>query len=256
MFSHISGRITDNMVNDGIIASEDRELYFYGVQQGLIILLNIITTVIVGLLLGTLWQMLVFTAYPVCLPEFKAIGTNSLSTAYIAGMICKEMNNKSSYYDIYQLFIKKSQKIDVSWKKYYLKRKIENVPKHEAIIILSNMELSESSDLFLNNLKEHIINDGYTCAILLKNGLNNPSDYNFTLESSPMSSIETLDFISKLCRPSIILINSQELINYADVIIRNDEIEVYISDSQTLRFKHSTFNYLWKIIKKIFESKK
>lgn len=43
-------------------------------------------------------------------PELKAKGSNSLSAAFIAGMICKEINFKSSFDDVHQLFIKKSKK--------------------------------------------------------------------------------------------------------------------------------------------------
>jgi len=61
MFSRVSEKITNNLVKHGAVDINEREIYLFGVHQGLIILLNIITTVAIGLLFGTLWQMLIFT---------------------------------------------------------------------------------------------------------------------------------------------------------------------------------------------------
>jgi accessory gene regulator B len=61
MFVRTSQKITDNMIKRGVVEVADRETYLFGVQQGLFIALNIATTIAVGLILGTLWQLAVFT---------------------------------------------------------------------------------------------------------------------------------------------------------------------------------------------------
>ncbi|WP_069998706.1 accessory gene regulator ArgB-like protein [Cellulosilyticum sp. I15G10I2] len=58
--THLFERITDLFIHNGIINSEDKELYTYGLQQGLIIIANILTTLFIGLLLGMVWQSIVF----------------------------------------------------------------------------------------------------------------------------------------------------------------------------------------------------
>ncbi|WP_069998703.1 accessory gene regulator ArgB-like protein [Cellulosilyticum sp. I15G10I2] len=58
--THLFERITDLFIHNGIISSEDKELYTYGLQQGLIIIANILTTLFIGLLLGMVWQSIVF----------------------------------------------------------------------------------------------------------------------------------------------------------------------------------------------------
>lgn len=64
MFNYVSARITENMVKSGAVADEDKELYLFGIQQGLTIVLNLVTTVIIGLAFGVLWQVMLFmTAY-------------------------------------------------------------------------------------------------------------------------------------------------------------------------------------------------
>ena len=56
----ISEKITDSLANSGVITTEDRELYQYGVQQGLLMILNLITTLVIGLIFGLVWQSLIF----------------------------------------------------------------------------------------------------------------------------------------------------------------------------------------------------
>ncbi len=53
-------KIGNRFVRDGIIAEEDKELYTFGMQQGVIILLNIISTIIIGLIFNMVWQSVVF----------------------------------------------------------------------------------------------------------------------------------------------------------------------------------------------------
>jgi len=53
-------RVTDELVSNKIIAPEDRELYTYGLQQGALMLLNILTILFVGRMFGMLWQSVVF----------------------------------------------------------------------------------------------------------------------------------------------------------------------------------------------------
>lgn len=53
-------KIGNRFVRDGVITEEDKELYTFGMQQGLIILLNIISTIIIGIILNMVWQSVVF----------------------------------------------------------------------------------------------------------------------------------------------------------------------------------------------------
>lgn len=60
MQGKITQRITDELVSNNIIDLEDSELYTYGLQQGGLILLNILTILIVGKIFGMLWDSIVF----------------------------------------------------------------------------------------------------------------------------------------------------------------------------------------------------
>ncbi|MDF2542300.1 MAG: accessory protein regulator protein [Herbinix sp.] len=60
MYSAILNQITDKLVSDGIIKEEEKELYAYGLQQGILILSNLAITIILSLLVGMLYQSILF----------------------------------------------------------------------------------------------------------------------------------------------------------------------------------------------------
>jgi accessory gene regulator B len=70
MFNETSYKITDNLIRSGAISSDEKEVYLFGVQQGLVLLLNISTTIIIGILFGVVWQLLLFTVSYIGLRSF------------------------------------------------------------------------------------------------------------------------------------------------------------------------------------------
>lgn len=70
MFAKIAERITENMEDNHIIKHDDRELYIYGFNQGLNILLNLITTLVVGLLFRNILELAIFIAAYIPLRSF------------------------------------------------------------------------------------------------------------------------------------------------------------------------------------------
>ncbi len=60
MFEKLSETITNSLIINKTIDSNDRELYCYGLKQGLTWLFNILTMIAVGVLCGMLWQCIVF----------------------------------------------------------------------------------------------------------------------------------------------------------------------------------------------------
>lgn len=70
MFARIAERITEELEDNQIIKSEDRELYAYGLNQGIIIILNMITTLCIGLLFGCIVELLVFMVAYIPLRSF------------------------------------------------------------------------------------------------------------------------------------------------------------------------------------------
>ncbi len=55
-------KATDLMVRNEIISSEDREIYVYGLKQGLILLINILTTLLIGFAFNKTTETIVFLA--------------------------------------------------------------------------------------------------------------------------------------------------------------------------------------------------
>jgi accessory gene regulator B len=56
----VPGRITDSLVNAGAVPSEDKALYEFGIRQGIFLVINIATAILIGLLMGMVWQSIVF----------------------------------------------------------------------------------------------------------------------------------------------------------------------------------------------------
>ena len=52
----------ERLIRNGIIKESERELYYFGVNGLCLFLVNIATSVIIGILFGMLWQSLLFSA--------------------------------------------------------------------------------------------------------------------------------------------------------------------------------------------------
>lgn len=62
MISRLSENIMHALERNGEIKEEDRELFIYGLTQGIRMCLNVLTTLLIGLLMGMWWQGLLFLA--------------------------------------------------------------------------------------------------------------------------------------------------------------------------------------------------
>lgn len=60
MIKKVSGGITDFLVEAGAAPTEDKALYEYGIRQGILLVINIATAVLIGFLLGMVWQCILF----------------------------------------------------------------------------------------------------------------------------------------------------------------------------------------------------
>lgn len=64
MFVKLSEYITQRLENEKVIQPDNRELYKYGFQQGLILLLNFATSVVIGVIFGRILEsILILSAY-------------------------------------------------------------------------------------------------------------------------------------------------------------------------------------------------
>ena len=52
---------SQKLANNNIINSEDRELYSYGLKQGMIMLINLLTTLAIGLVFNMLAESVILT---------------------------------------------------------------------------------------------------------------------------------------------------------------------------------------------------
>ncbi|MBP3617205.1 MAG: accessory gene regulator B family protein [Lachnospiraceae bacterium] len=70
MFEVLSERITGWLLTNEAISREDKEIYRYGIQQGMIALLNLGTTMVIGMVFGKLLESLLFMAAYIPLRSF------------------------------------------------------------------------------------------------------------------------------------------------------------------------------------------
>lgn len=61
MVQSVAKKIGNNLIKERIILKQDRELYEFGIVQTINLIIDLLTVIIIGILLGQLWQSLVFT---------------------------------------------------------------------------------------------------------------------------------------------------------------------------------------------------
>lgn len=191
--------------------------------------------------------------YPVSIPDYYFSGTNSLSTAFVAGMIHREFGGEVCVNDVRRCLSERSPNTGDRWKIDYLKEKTSRASTNEAIIIMCNCRTPKQSEMFLTELRKHIIQDGYTCAVLLEKGNNKPFDFLFSFDASPMTMENTLEFVSKSCHPSIILLDSQRMACTADILVCDSELENVTVVSQVYRIDDTAPDNLWLRIRELYE---
>lgn len=57
---NLSDKLTDKLLKMQIINSEEKELYYYGLKQGFLLLLNMMTVIIIGFIFNMIWQSVIF----------------------------------------------------------------------------------------------------------------------------------------------------------------------------------------------------
>lgn len=88
MLKKISEKITNLLIDEKIIDAEDKELYLYGIEQGMMLLVNILSSVILGLALGCLNIVLLFFLFFIPLRTFcGGIHSKSALMCYIYSML-------------------------------------------------------------------------------------------------------------------------------------------------------------------------
>ncbi len=53
-------RLVIKLIEDGAIEEEDREIYEYGFHHGIILIINIMCTLLIGILMKMFWEVLIF----------------------------------------------------------------------------------------------------------------------------------------------------------------------------------------------------
>lgn len=74
----VSDYLVNMIIENGIVTEKDREIYAYGISQGIVILQNIFITIFIGALLGNIYQTVVFLCSYIPLRSFAG-GYHALS---------------------------------------------------------------------------------------------------------------------------------------------------------------------------------
>lgn len=57
---NVSEKIVESLITMGVVPSEDKELYKFGIIQGILMVINVLTFILIGLIFGMVWQSIVF----------------------------------------------------------------------------------------------------------------------------------------------------------------------------------------------------
>jgi len=60
MKNKVPAKITESLIKAGAVPPEDSSLYEFGIRQGILLVINIATAVLIGLFLGMVWQCVIF----------------------------------------------------------------------------------------------------------------------------------------------------------------------------------------------------
>lgn len=70
MFTEVSEYLTQSLIENCFIKREDSDIYRYGIQQGLFLILNLVTTLVLGIVFGMVWQIVLFMGAYIPLRHF------------------------------------------------------------------------------------------------------------------------------------------------------------------------------------------
>lgn len=88
MFSNLSSNIAEQLIENGTIDPESKEIYSYGVEQALVMLMNIITTLIIGFCFDMIWQSIIFMIIYLPLRSFAGgYHASTVLRCYMLGII-------------------------------------------------------------------------------------------------------------------------------------------------------------------------
>ena len=62
MFAKLAEYLTQQLENENVISSDKRELYRYGFQNGMILTLNFITSILIGVIFGKALESIILLA--------------------------------------------------------------------------------------------------------------------------------------------------------------------------------------------------
>lgn len=60
---NMSEKFADRLITMQLISKEEQEIYSYGFKQGILLLLNAMTVIVVGLIYGMVWQTIIFMIF-------------------------------------------------------------------------------------------------------------------------------------------------------------------------------------------------
>ena len=81
--------LSHRMVERGIIKEEEQELYQFGIRNGMILLLNVVTALVIGLLTEQLAVVAVFTLSFMVLRSYTGSNLVLLAPVYTQAVFCK-----------------------------------------------------------------------------------------------------------------------------------------------------------------------
>lgn len=194
--------------------------------------------------------------HPVPYTELNIMGSNSLSAAFIAGVVRKQFSGSVDTKIVRRWLSDHAQRVAAEWEREYYKEKINSMPDYESIIIACCAVSNERAEIFMEALQKQVICDGYSCVILAERGARRLSAHRFSLEQPAMSPSEALLYVTRLCRPSIILLDEWELAYSADVLVYDNAIysKLHSDALFSCPFDNTTPDVLWLKVKELFEN--
>lgn len=88
LITEFSERLSSKMVDSGIVPKEDVDLYRYGIENGIVVAGNFLTSVVFGIITGRLGVVLVFLLFCITLRSYSGgIHSKSKLTCFVLSLL-------------------------------------------------------------------------------------------------------------------------------------------------------------------------
>lgn len=159
------------------------------------------------------------------------ISSNSMATAYFSGLVAKTIRKgETTPSDVRKWIADNAGSLSPdSAYEYMINAIMHDVTEEIVVVGIDRLSSDESVSRFCHALQDIFLHDEYHCVTIIpKCGIEQKSDFSRHMFIQPLRSecsyVEYIEYVKKLCKPNLILVNLESGLSDYDVVVCNDDI--------------------------------